>query len=736
MTGVPEGRLHACLLRLSRTPRPWAQVEAELTGGGFPGVQLGGDPMRPYLVRDLDGLSPVTVSAVRRFRPGEPLPDPPLIAELLSGRYGPPMLGRGLAEQGAAHCPDAEVVGLRLPGSLGLAARLKVPDVLLVGLGDRDRYRGARLPLGVARLASWLRFTHAGRVQVVDYALTPGDPLGAVLRALVRRPAVVGVGVNFGQWRMLADLAELLEQETAAWQSPPVVVLGNILAAFSPEEAAKPFKRALDDGRVLVATGLGERPLEQLCRSLDDPQKWAGIDGLGLVSGSVAGVPERASTPQQDAPLGFRDLPGRGTSSASHALHASSVPSLVAPDDSLVLAVAAEGGQVSLETSLGCQFGACTFCPRQHKGEGWVRGSEEVCVAILERFSRLRAPSGGQVALSLVDEEFFGAEGLQDPPPSRLPAARILTALKHLGLRFEVYTRLEQLFDRRQSDRWNLRRASLLADAAPHMRRLFAGVESGSPTQLRRYGKGQTVAQTVDALRVASTLGIPLEFGFITFDPLLTPAELAENMAFLARTDVMCDPHPSLRTGGPTGVADGTVAAVAAVGHYLNGASLAASGEPVYRRVAYMATELEVLANSRYADHLRRRHPDLLEDYDPAFCRFGARYADERVGAVASWCRVWTEGMFTPVYAARMAARSAGPGGAADAEALVRRYRDATFGLLCELTRRHLPDVGIPDGQPVPGTADEPSLLEALSESVTGSPATFDLTHLERHRDR
>ncbi|MEU8804762.1 hypothetical protein [Spirillospora sp. NPDC048819] len=625
---------------------------------------------------------------------------------------------------------------MEVSASPALSARLALPDVLLVGLGDRDRYRGARLPLGVARLASWLRFTHAARVEVLDYSLQ-SDARSHVTEALGWRPAVVGVGVNFGQWELLADLAGLIEQATASSETSPVVVLGNILAAFSPTEAVAPFKRAAAERRALVATGLGERPLEALCRSLHTPKAWETIPGLLQPEPTADGGDTsrmnnaRRVRHQPVSTLARRTKTGVVSEAAprvdSDTLPSAPLaPSLVAPDDSLVLAVAAEGGQVSLETSLGCQYGACTFCPRAHKGDGWLRGEQAVCVAILERFSRLRTSEGSRVAVSLVDEEFFGSEGLADPPPNQLGSAHILAAMERLGLRCEIYTRLEQLFDRHRSRRWNLRRAMLLAETAPSMRRLFAGVESGSPSQLRRYGKGQTVSQTVDALRVASTLGVPLEFGFITFDPLLTPEELVENLAFLARTDVICAPYP-----------DGPSAAVAQIGHYLNGADLPGSGDPLYRHVAYMATELEVLANSRYADHLHRRHPELLDGYDPAFCRFGAHYAHGGIETIAGWCRVWTEGMFTPVYQARMAARSAGTGEAAEAKALVRRYRDATFALLVTLTDRFLPGLNLPQGFALAkAPSDEPALLTAESLKVTGHPITFDPSLLERRRDR
>ena len=221
-----------------------------------------------------------------------------------------------------------------------------------------------------------------------------------------------------------------------------------------------------------------------------------------------------------------------------------------------------------------------------------------------------------------------------------------------------------------------------------------------------------------------------MEFGFITFDPLISPAELAENVALLARTDIICAPHPG-------GVED----RVERVRRYFAGDELTAAGMPLYRYVAYMATELEVLAHSRYADHLRRRRPDLLDgDYDPSFARHGVRYDDERIAEIANWCRVWTEAMFTPVYEARMTARTA----SADSSAveLVTRYRDATFTLLVQLTRALLPELdeqlaGVPMRHELLVDGPPHELLAGLAEAtLPGRNPQFDLRLLGQRRNR
>src|SRR5262249_18515195 len=171
------------------------------------------------------------------------------------------------------------------------------------------------------------------------------------------------------------------------------------------------------------------------------------------------------------------------------------------------------------------------------------------------------------------------------------------------------------------------------------------------------------------------------EFGFITFDPLLNPAELIQNIRFLAREDILAMPL----TGAPASVAG-------AAATYYDGGELECAGIPIYQRVAYMATELEVLTHSRYAAALRRSRPELLGDIDPNFARYGATYDDLRIGEIVGWSRVWTEGMFVPIYEARMHARAAEDAGAALGRDTVARYREATFAYLVALAAQFLPE--------------------------------------------
>jgi hypothetical protein len=582
-----------------------------------------------------------------------------------------------------------DVVALTVPTSKKLIARLALPQVLLIGLADAERYRGARLPLGISRLSQWLRFTHSARVSIIDYNIDIA-PAVSIERHLTNQPPdILGISVNFGQWQMLEDLAR-----TVTRYSPPIIVLGNILAAHSADRAADLFRGM--SGCLLIATSLGERPLETLCRNHDRPSAWSSIPGLAS--------------------------PGKATSVMQEPVVP---PAIVHPDDGMIEAIAHRSGQISLETSFGCQFGKCTFCPRDHRGKGWTRADSDAVIATLERIATCGA------VVSFVDEEFFGQEGLLDPPPTSLAASEILSASRRCGMKYELYTRLEQLFDRRRSREWNLRRAEMLALEAQSMKRLFVGVESGSPSQLRRYGKGQTVAQIEDSLAVGSALGLPLEFGFITFDPLLSPAELTQNLHFLARKDILAMPI----SGVPVRVAD-------AAATYYDGGKLQCAAIPIYQRVAYMATELEVLTRSRYAAALRRSRPELLGDIDPNFARYTVTYDDPRIGEIVGWCRVWTEGMFVPIYEARMRARSDKHASAVVSRDIVTRYREATFAYLVAIAAQLLPDFAssilsvTPDSVELGRNDPERWLYQLARWTMPECDVVFDLSLRTRGRQR
>lgn len=65
------------------------------------------------------------------------------------------------------------------------------------------------------------------------------------------------------------------------------------------------------------------------------------------------------------------------------------------------------------------------------------------------------------------------------------------------------------------------------------LKKVFIGIESGCPTQLKRYNKNSTVDNNIKAINRILSLGLELDIGFIMFDPCMTFDEIKHNLKFL-----------------------------------------------------------------------------------------------------------------------------------------------------------------------------------------------------------
>lgn len=586
----------------------WNEWERKLSLAANAECFLGGDSLRPYAILMANDKIGVVSTNQLVFRL------PPIIDELTKSAV-------------ESYSPEPNLLFWQINENSNLfqvlrRRMLNMPRVLLIGLGAREKYQYIRLNLGVARLAQWVRFCGVGRVDVLDYFLTEDGPSDVSALLSGADFDVIGTSVNFGQWHLLEELIPRIAVHNAKF-----FCFGNILAA----SARTSIEKLLPGRRVEVCASLGEGFIRKLCENVISLASPTGDD-------------------KSFAPA-LREIDDFTWS--------------IFPDPGLLEKTCAAGGQLSFETSLGCQYGHCTFCPRSHRGDWWIRsGTEETC-AILSRLAKSMDARGLAKYVSIVDEEFFGSENNHDAPH-----AHIINACRNANLQFEIYTRVDNVFCRSKGIDWNISRCSLLTQSKDWIRRMFTGVESGSASQLKRYGKGQTTDQIVDYIRIASSIGLPIEFGFITFDPLMSQQELYDNILFLARTDSL---------GLPGSINDSNVAD--RISDYYQSAAFDSANTPLYNRVSYMATELEVLASSPYLKMVQNKHPELLTgEFDERFARFGVKYLDPVVEKVVNTCRFWTETIFPIVYKQRLIVRS-NPG---DIEAanFVMRYRTATFELL------------------------------------------------------
>lgn len=213
------------------------------------------------------------------------------------------------------------------------------------------------------------------------------------------------------------------------------------------------------------------------------------------------------------------------------------VPLSVAPPDRSLLAGGTSADYpyvaANIEVSRGCDFGACTFCHLTadaffHRANSttrhayYQRAPMEAAFADYRELVELGVPR-----IKFVDEEIFGGRG----EPLSSQGAVFLRRVRETSVGLETP---KSVFAR--SPDITAESVELLRSAG--VTSVFVGIESGSPRQLKQFGKGAEIPHNVRAIRLLRRAGIRLKAGFIMLHPLSTASDVLLNIAFLDEHDL------------------------------------------------------------------------------------------------------------------------------------------------------------------------------------------------------
>lgn len=381
--------------------------------------------------------------------------------------------------------------------------------------------------LGSEAVAGHLQSEHGNTVDVVhtDLQLDP-DIDQLTERIATNSPHILGISVKIGAQDQTAQIMRNLDQIDFAPGRKPLVVMGGVLPTFATTTLHGRYPNsimALKEGEnaatALVDVVKGNKRLDQV------PGIWYTDEDGNL----KMNVPQRLD-------LSKRHLPARQTTQRiQQELH----------------------GMIWVEGSRGCDFN-CTFCSvRELHGGGFVGDvPPESVISDMQNLKRL-----GINSVSFTDDDFGG-----DPERT----ARIAQLMKEadLNMPFSISTRADHIWnegiiqrngrmDSAQLDSHNARLLEIMTDLRDAgLVRVFLGMESGSPTQLKRYGKLVSVNGNYKAIEILQSLGIEAVAGYIPIDPLMNIQELKENVEFLKRIGMykkVTNPLSVLRvqTGSP-----------------------------------------------------------------------------------------------------------------------------------------------------------------------------------------
>lgn len=360
--------------------------------------------------------------------------------------------------------------------------------------------------LGCEALAGHLIWEHGSEVDVTHTDLQLDSDINALIQSIAERPPHI-LGLSVKVWSL--EQVDQLMKELSSIDFPngrkPMTVMGWVLPTLA---TAKLLTRYPE---IIMAVCEGENATSDLVDVVKGSRWLQQVRGIHYVDEN--GTPHQ--THYERTHLAHRHLPARITTQRiQNELH----------------------GQISAEASRGCGFN-CSFCSVHQLHRWWFNGDikPESVVDDLKNLKRLGIQSVG-----FTDDDFCG-------DPDRTARLARLLRDEEINLPFYIATRADHIWDEGLNHRhkaWTegfeaynnqlLETMTCLRDAG--LTKVFIGMESGSPTQLKRYGKQISVEGNYRAIEILRQLSIDVVAGYIPLDPLMTLQELRENIIFLRRT--------------------------------------------------------------------------------------------------------------------------------------------------------------------------------------------------------
>jgi radical SAM superfamily enzyme YgiQ (UPF0313 family) len=319
------------------------------------------------------------------------------------------------------------------------------------------------------------------------------------------KPHILGISVKIGAVEQVEELVKEVNHLPLEEAEKPVIVMGGVVPTFATIELLETFPN------VIMVNGEGENAITGLVEVVKGNKLLTQVPGVTFMENG-----NLLSTQRLRFDLSRRHLPARITTKRIQ--------------EEL-------GGMVWAEASRGCD-GNCTFCSvREIHGGGFKNSipSEQV-VDELEQLSQM-----GIDLVSYTDDDFGG-----DPDRTLAIAEEIIR--RRVNVNFTVSTRADHIWTERLPRSANERGITSLEQYNERLRfiqeqlfqagltRVFIGLESGSNTQLRRYGKRISVQGNYKALEILRDIGIDVVAGYIPIDQLMSLKELKENLQFLRET--------------------------------------------------------------------------------------------------------------------------------------------------------------------------------------------------------
>lgn len=330
----------------------------------------------------------------------------------------------------------------------------------------------------------------------VDHFDMQLDPLEKIMSSVsTHTPDIIGISVKIGALGQTDQLITAINGVSWEDGKRPLLVLGSVVPTFATVDLLRRYPKTV------LATGEAEVASQMIVEAMRGDRTFEEIPGIAFINeeGKIVATHHRLW------PQAKLHLPARITTKRIH-------------DETK--------GMIWAEDSRGCDF-ACTFCSRRAlRGSGFSGDMSPKRVADdLEQLDKM-----GIHQVSFTGDDFGG-----DPERTYNIADEIIQ--RGTQMEWSVSTRADHIFEGKNTPEQNARLREIMKHCTEAgLTRVFLGLESGSQSQLKRYGKQITVEENYKAIEILRELDIDVVAGYIPIDYLMTVAELRETLEFLENT--------------------------------------------------------------------------------------------------------------------------------------------------------------------------------------------------------
>lgn len=498
-----------------------------------------------------------------------------------------------------------------------LKKELDFPKVTLINLCVIENFPIPRLDLSTGVIISYLRKKQIAEINQIDMQI--GTNKKEIIKLLnFQRPDIIGISINFGQYPLSIEILSEIFKEKKQWNKKSYIVIGNIIPVLNKKEYFDKYKE------IIISYREGENSFEDLIMVVKKKASLFQVKGIAYLEKNKI-----ITTPTKQVNIDEIPLPALD----------------------LIYEIKEKKGALTLETSRGCDYAACSFCPREHKTKSWRGLSVENTVKQLKELSKWATHLNIKNHIFLADEEFIGEE-LKNNGSETERIIEICKKIENAHLKFDTSARADSIYNENFSKEWNIKRFSMLSSLKKAgLDRLFIGLESGNDTQLKRFGKGITKKGNIIALRILSAFGISIRLGFIMFDPLMENLnEIRENLDFLERTDILLKPvNMNIYTYEEI--------LKKILSEDENFLEQHKTGKAVYTKVSYMLASMEVLVGSNYlkmvlSKERKSRRKMVLNNgkFDTNMGRYSVLYYVSEIGKLSEMSQKWIDSNFGLMY--------------------------------------------------------------------------------------